>query len=100
MKASVGERYRSAATVVTVLVTLSVLPPSSVTVSVTVVVARRARRCGSASPRCSCRPSPKSQAYDAMVPSVSVEPDPSKVTARSVHVDVKAAVGLAFGAVT
>jgi hypothetical protein len=43
-------------------------------------------------------PSPKSQAWLAIVPSVSVEPAPSKAAVRSVAVAVKDAVGATFGA--
>ena len=42
-------------------------------------------------------PSPKFQAYDAMVPSVSVEPVASKLAIRLFADDVNAAVGGTFG---
>ncbi len=46
-------------------------------------------------------PSPKSHAYDAIVPSLSLELLPSNATDRFVALDVNAAVGATFaGAVT
>ena len=47
-------------------------------------------------------PSPNSQAYDAIVPSESVDPEPSNDASNPSVVDVNAAIGSAFcgGAVT
>ena len=45
-------------------------------------------------------PSPKSQAYDAIEPSESAEPEASNDAARAVAVELKAAVGFTFGATT